>query len=175
MADVRELRRSLPVFAEAVARPLAGFQVAALGLEHRVTVVVAPRQSGKSRALAVLALWRAFREPGHRVLVMAPGEEAARRLLAEVCVVAGGSELLRGSLVDELAGLVTLTNGSEVRSVPASERQVRGWSVDTLLVDEAGAGPGRPAVGGGVADDGGAARRAGGARQLGDGGGGRVL
>ena len=39
--------------------------------------------------------------------------------------------------MDEQAGLVTLTNGSEVRSVPASERAVRGWTVDLLLLDEA--------------------------------------
>jgi len=36
----------------------------------------------------------------------------------------------------ELRPLV-LSNGSELRSVPQSERAVRGWSVDTLLIDEA--------------------------------------
>jgi len=40
-------------------------------------------------------------------------------------------------VVDEQAQLVTLDNGSEIRSVPASERAVRGWSVDLLLADEA--------------------------------------
>ena len=51
--------------------------------------------------------------------------------------IATGSPLLRGSVVDETAGLLTLSNGSEVRSVPASERQIRGWAVDLLLIDEA--------------------------------------
>jgi len=32
---------------------------------------------------------------------------------------------------------IVLSNGSEIRSVPASERQVRGWTVDLLVVDEA--------------------------------------
>lgn len=137
MADVRTMRSSLPAFAAEVGRPLAAWQAAALELEARTTVVVAPRQSGKSRSLAVLALWRAFRERGHRVLVVSAGEEAARRLLAEVRAIAVGSPLLASSVVDDQAALVTLANGSEVRSVPASERQVRGWTVDTLLVDEA--------------------------------------
>lgn len=138
MADVRELRSSVGVFAAEVGEPLAAWQVAALGLDARTTVIVAPRQSGKSRSLAVVALHRAFREPGHRALVVSAGEEASRRLLAEVRRAAAGSPLLSGSVVDETLGLLTLTNGSEVRSLPASERQIRGWSVDTLLVDEAG-------------------------------------
>lgn len=137
MPDVRTMRSSLPAFAEEVGRPLAPWQAAALELERRTTVCVAPRQSGKSRSLAVLALWRAFRQAGHRVLIVSAGEEAARRLLAEVRAIAVGSPLLSGSVLDEQAALVTLTNGAEVRSVPASSRQIRGWSVDTLLLDEA--------------------------------------
>lgn len=137
MPDVRELRSSLEAFAAEVGRPLRAWQAAALALEARFTVIRAPRQSGKSRSLSVLALWRAFREPGHRCLIVSSGEDGARRLLAEVRAVAVGSPLLASSVVDDHASLVTLANGSEVRSVPASERQVRGWTVDTLLVDEA--------------------------------------
>lgn len=137
MPDVRELRDRLDVFAAEVGNPLTDWQVRALDLALRVTAIVAPRQSGKSRSLAMLALWSAFREPELRVLIVSAGEEASRRLLAEVRRVASASPLLRGSLVDEQAGLLTLTNGSEIRSVPASERQVRGWTVDLLLIDEA--------------------------------------
>jgi Terminase large subunit, T4likevirus-type, N-terminal len=137
MPDVRELRSRLDVFAAEVGCALADWQVRALDLATRITAIVAPRQSGKSRSLAMLALWSAFRTPGYRVLIVSAGEEASRRLLAEVRRVATGSELLRGSVTDEQAGLLTLSNGSEIRSVPASERQVRGWTVDLLLVDEA--------------------------------------
>lgn len=135
MPDTRLLRSSLGAFAEAIGSPLTRWQLAALTLESRVTVVVAPRQSGKSRSLAALALWWAFREPGQRVLVASAGEEASRRLLAEVRRLAASS-VLAGSVTDEMAALITLSNGSEVRSIPASERQARGWSVDLLLVDE---------------------------------------
>lgn len=135
--DLAAARNDLAAFADLAGRPLTTWQADALRLDRPVTVVCSNRQAGKSRSLAVLAPFRAYREPGHRVLIVSAGEEAAKRLLAEVRSLVTGSPFLRGSVVDETAGLVTLSNGSEIRSVPASERQVRGWSVDTLLVDEA--------------------------------------
>jgi len=137
MPDLEQARGDLAAFAAMVGSPLEDWQAAALGLEQRVTTIVAPRQSGKSRALAVLALWSAFRRREQRVLLISAGEEASRRLLGEVRSIATSSSLLVGSVVDEQAGLLTLSNGSEVRSVPASERQIRGWAVDVLLCDEA--------------------------------------
>lgn len=138
MADLDRARSDVAAFAEAADAPLRDWQARALALDQRITTILAPRQSGKSRSLAILGLWWAFRSPEQRVLIVSAGEEAARRLLAEVRRIAAASPLLAGSLVDEQAGLVTLSNGSEIRSVPASERQVRGWTVDLLLADEAG-------------------------------------
>jgi hypothetical protein len=136
VADLRRARTDLATFAHAIERPLALWQTASLSLDVRTTVVVAPRQSGKSRSLAVVALWWAFRRPEQRVLVISAGEDASRRLLAEAAAVALRSPILSGSIVDENSGLLVLSNGSEIRSVPASERAVRGWSTDLLLVDE---------------------------------------
>ena len=62
-----------------------------------------PRQSGKSRSLAVAALWWAFRRGDQRVLVISAGEDASRRLLAEAAATAVRSPLLAGSVVDENA------------------------------------------------------------------------
>lgn len=135
--DFDAARRDVRAFADMIGQPLTEPQAEALRLDKRITVVVAPRQSGKSRTLATLALWRAFRQGEVRVLIVSSGEDAARRLLAEVRRIATGTPLLRGSVTDETTSLVTLSNGSEIRSVPASERQVRGWTVDLLLVDEA--------------------------------------
>jgi hypothetical protein len=136
-ADLHRARADLRVFSEAIGQPLTESQASSLGLEQRTTVIVGARQCGKSRSLAVLALHRAFRLPGQHVLVVSAGESAARRLLGEVTAVAMRSALLAGSVTDETAGLVRLSNGSSIRSVPASERAVRGWSVDLLLCDEA--------------------------------------
>jgi Helicase len=137
MTDIALITDNLAAFADAIDTPLTDWQVDALRLEQRITAIVAPRQSGKSRSLAVLALWWAFRHREQKVLVVSAGEEASRRLLSAIRAIVSASPILRDSAVDEQAGLLTLVNGSEIRSVPASERQVRGWSVDLLLVDEA--------------------------------------
>jgi len=134
--DIRRARDDLATFARLVGWPLLSYQSEALRLETRVTVLVAPRQTGKSYALAILSLWFAFKKARQRVLVVSAGEEASKRLLAEVGAIAA-HPLLKGSVLNETASLLLLSNGSEIRSVPASERQIRGWTVDLLIVDEA--------------------------------------
>jgi len=67
MADralLARAREDLATFAQLVGRPLESWQARALTLERRTTVVRAPRQTGKSRSLAVLATHRAFRSHG---------------------------------------------------------------------------------------------------------------
>lgn len=138
MADVRELRADVGRFAVEVGRPLADWQREDLALDAPITCLLWGRQMGKSRGLALLALWAAFRRPGQVVLVVSGGGEAgARRLLREVRDAAEGWPALRSSVEEAGANLLRLSNGSEVRSVAASEGSVRGWSVDLLLVDEA--------------------------------------
>jgi hypothetical protein len=135
--DLQRARDDLLVFSVVAGCPLTVKQAGALRLPRRTSVVVAPRQTGKSRSLAVVALWQAFRRRDQTVLIVSSGEVGAKRLLADVTRVARGSSMLAGSVVDDSRSLLTLSNGSTVRSVPASEHQVRGWSVDLLLVDEA--------------------------------------
>jgi len=135
--DFDRARRSILAFADLAGWPMTPWQARALTLTTRISVILAPRQSGKSRSLAIKAAQWAFRRPGQHVLIVSAGEGAARRLLAEVKQLVTSSPVLTGSVVEEMAGLITLTNGSVIRSVPASERQIRGWTVDLLLVDEA--------------------------------------
>jgi hypothetical protein len=137
MADAELLRSDLSAFARAIGRPMEGWQARALALKARITAILAPRQAGKSRSLAILALWVAFRREGQLILIISASDDAAKRLLRDIRMLAAESEILGGSILIEQAGLLRLSNGSEIRSVPASERQIRGWSVDLLLVDEA--------------------------------------
>jgi hypothetical protein len=137
MADLERLRTDRLAFAKAIGAPLTGWQAAALVLRKRMSVIAAPRQSGKSRSLTVLGLQRAYGQANHRVLLVSASDDAAKRLLAGAARIATGSPLLAGSVVDENSGLLVLSNASELRSVPQSERAVRGWSADTLLLDEA--------------------------------------
>jgi hypothetical protein len=133
---VRLARTDLGVFADLVGWPLEAWQLESLRLEKRQTVLVSPRQCGKSRSLSVLAVWSAFRRPRQVVLVVSAGDEASARLLRSMQLLCD-HPLLAGSVVDETQHRLILSNGSEIRSVPASDRQIRGWSVDLLLIDEA--------------------------------------
>lgn len=138
---LRDLRRSLRAFADTVGPSTIGHslteaQERAFDLDKRHTAVIAPRQSGKSDALALLAAWHAFGGPRRAVLVVSASEDSARRLLGRVRMIVG-HDLLRGSVVDEQAGKVVLSNGSTIVSVSASERAVRGHTASLLILDEA--------------------------------------
>ena len=134
--DVTAARNNLATFADLVGWSLESWQSAPLKLETRQTVLISPRQAGKSRSLSVLALWWAFRRPRQMVLVLSAGDVAAARLLRTMRQVAE-HPLLGASVTDETQHRVILSNGSEIRSVPASDSQIRGWTVDLLVVDEA--------------------------------------
>ncbi|MBB5075832.1 terminase large subunit domain-containing protein [Nonomuraea endophytica] len=129
--------RDVRVFAERlIGEPLWPHQAQVALSPARTRVMCCGRQAGKSRTLAVIALHGAFTQAGYRVLVLSAGEDAAKDLMAEISGLAS-SPLLAGSVVDDNASRVTLTNGSTIRCVPASEKQVRGKSVDLLILDEA--------------------------------------
>lgn len=104
--------------------------------EARYRVILAGRRAGKSRLLAVLALFAAFRQPGASVVVVSVGEVASLRVLADVAALCR-APLLAGSVTDELKATITLSNGSTIASFPASMRQIRGIGADLLVIDEA--------------------------------------
>ncbi|MFR9803143.1 terminase large subunit domain-containing protein [Pseudonocardia sp. RS010] len=124
--------------ARVLGRPLWRHQLDVARSSARYRVICAGRQVGKSVLLAACALHTAATRRNATVLIISAGEDAAKRLLADVADLATSSAALRGSVLDETRSSVTLSNGSVIRSVPASQRQVRGWAVDLLIVDEAG-------------------------------------
>jgi hypothetical protein len=139
VVDLQTLRDDPGAFAERVlGEAMWGYQLDFARSPARFRVVAAGRQVGKSRTLAKVSLHAATTRPGILILVVSAGDEAAKRLLADCVALANTSELLRGSVIDDGKSLLTLSNGSTIRSVPASIRQIRGWPVDLLIVDEAG-------------------------------------
>jgi Terminase large subunit, T4likevirus-type, N-terminal len=117
--------------------PLWDHQASVGRSKSRYRVICAGRQVGKSRLLAVLALHRAFSQPGSLTLIVSAGEDAAKRLLTE-CAALAGVPLLAGSVVEDQSALMLLSNGSQIKSVPASQKQIRGNAVDLLIIDESG-------------------------------------
>jgi Terminase large subunit, T4likevirus-type, N-terminal/Terminase RNaseH-like domain len=137
LSTVDAARRDVGLFAELLlGAPLWPHQLEVVRSPARYRVICAGRQVGKSRLLAVLSLHQAFSRAGSLTLLVSAGDVASRRLLSDVAALAQ-APLLAGSVVDELSQRVVLTNGSSIRSVPASSSQIRGWPVDQLVVDEA--------------------------------------
>lgn len=131
-------RDDIAYFAKAVCgAPLWPHQLEVATSPARYRVICAGRQSGKSRTLATIGLHAAFAKPRSLTLIVSAGEVASARLLAEASALTA-APLLRGSIADELKGSITLSNGSQVLSVPASIKQIRGWAADLLIIDEAG-------------------------------------
>jgi hypothetical protein len=131
-------REDPAVFAEALCggQALWPHQAEAARSAARYRVLLAGRRAGKSRLLAVLALFTAFRKPRQSVVIVSVGEVASLRVLADVADLCS-SPMLSGSVVDELKSVVSLTNGSTIASFPASMRQIRGIGADLLIIDEA--------------------------------------
>jgi len=138
MPDPRE---SVEVFAaEVLRRPLWPHQVEAARSGAFVTTIAAARRTGKTTLIETLAAWTAFRERGVRVVVLSATHDAARRVTEGIGATLAESRIAAGSIVDDFATRIRLDNGSEIVSLPASQRQVRGYGRDVKLVvvDEAG-------------------------------------
>jgi len=128
-------------FAERVLhRPLWAHQVEAANSDRFVTTVAAARRTGKTVLAETLATHTAFANRGCRVLALSATQDAARRVTESIGATLTRSSLTRGAVVDDYATRIRLTNGSEIVSLPASQRQVRGYGEGVLLVilDEAG-------------------------------------
>jgi hypothetical protein len=136
-STIERARADIDVFArELVGEPLWDHQLAIARSPARIRCVCSGRQAGKSRTLALLALHAAFVRPEQRVLILSAGDDAAKDLLAEASALCQ-APLLAGSVADASRSQITLSNGSTIRSVPASPRRVRGQAIDLLILDEA--------------------------------------
>ncbi|WAL67130.1 terminase family protein [Amycolatopsis cynarae] len=133
--DIIRARDDFGLFCRLLGQPRTPWQLDTMELTARQTLIVSPRQCGKSQTLSLKATHFAFRQPKQMVLLVSAGETAATRLLRLVRDICQ-DPLLAGSVVDDTMTRVVLANGSEIHSVPASERSIRGNSVDLLIVDE---------------------------------------
>ena len=135
--DLERAKDDVGVFAkELIGESLWPHQEAVVHSTARIRAMASGRQAGKSRTLAVEALHTAFAKPGSLVLLVSAGEQASKDLLAHISALAQ-AQWLGASVVDDSKQILTFTNGSEIRSVPASVRQIRGLAVDLLVLDEA--------------------------------------
>lgn len=134
-------RRDVATFAERVlGRPLWEHQIEAARSKSFITAVAAARRTGKTVLAETLATWTAFRERNVRVIVLSATQDAARRVTESIGASLALTDITRGAVIDDFATRIRLKNGSEIVSLPASQRQIRGYGagVKLLVIDEAG-------------------------------------
>lgn len=122
--------------AELIGEPLWPHQLDVARSRARFRTLLAGRQIGKSRVLAVIALHHAFTKANQSVLIISSGDDAAKDLLSEVVGLAQ-SPWLGASVEADDSTKVVLSNASVIRCVPATHRRARGKSIDLLILDEA--------------------------------------
>src|SRR5438445_694106 len=86
-----------------------------------ITTVAAARRTGKTEAAEILAMHVAFSYRDCTVIILSAGQDAARRLTESIGARLNREKLTRGAVVDDFATRITLTNGSEIVSLPASQ------------------------------------------------------
>jgi hypothetical protein len=138
---VKDPANSVTSFAATVLRqPLWPHQVEAAESRAFITSIAAARRTGKTVLAETLAVWTAMRERNVMVLLLSATQEASRRLTESIAATLNARELTRGAVVDDLTTRIRLTNGSQIISLPASQRQIRGYGrgVRLVVLDEAG-------------------------------------
>jgi hypothetical protein len=112
-----------------------GWQARALRSEAKQMLFNCARQTGKSTVTAILAIHAAISKPGSLILIISPSlrqsAETFRKALQCYKALAAPAPEAESILRIELA------NGSRVVSLPGAEHNVRGYSSDLLIVDEA--------------------------------------
>lgn len=94
------------------------------------------RQVGKSTVTSLVALHRALYVPDSTVLIISPSDRQSGELFLKL----KGFYAALGKPLDpaqENVHLLRLENGSRILSLPASESNIRGFTADLLLIDEA--------------------------------------
>jgi hypothetical protein len=136
-----DITASVSAFAQQVLRtPLWPHQLALAQSDRFIRTVAAARRTGKSTYAEAEAMWTALRERNCKVIILSATQDAARRMCEGIGQTLNGNAVTRGAVVSDFATRITLTNGSEIISLPASQKQIRGYgkSVKLLVIDEAG-------------------------------------
>jgi hypothetical protein len=132
---------TVAAFADRVLRqPLWPHQVELSQCDAFIRTVAAARRTGKTDYAETEAMHTAFSERNVRVLILSATQDAARRLTESIGARLAANRLTAGAVVDDFSTRIRLANGSEIISLPASQRQVRGYGkrVRLVVLDEGG-------------------------------------
>ena len=103
-------------------------------VEKRHTVVLKGRQTGFTQAAAALAIDCARSRAGALAAVISPSLRQSTEISTRARL---GLLDMSERLVQDSVSLLRLKNGSRILSLPGSDRGVRGYPADLLVIDEA--------------------------------------
>jgi hypothetical protein len=107
-------------------------------LTNRFTVAEMARQSGKTTAITVFVLWYIIFNPNVTVAILANKAETAREILGRVQLAYEHlPKWLQQGVVEWNKGSFVLENGSRVIAAATSSNNIRGFSINLLIIDEA--------------------------------------
>jgi len=105
--------------------------------DHRFVCGCWARQLGKSWIVRMMAIWFAFVYPKSFIMIVSSTEKQAYHFFDLLTQDLRESNILYKSVVDDLKGSCKFSNGSKIITCAPSEKAVRGYSVDFLIMDEA--------------------------------------
>ena len=105
--------------------------------DNRFSIVMAPRQSGKSMAFVIYLLWNAIFKPEQTIMVLANKGDTAREMLGRIQLalenlpffLQPGTKVLNRTSIE-------FSNNSKIYARPTSASSIRGHSVSILYLDE---------------------------------------
>lgn len=106
--------------------------------DNRFTVAECSRQSGKTTAMTVFVLWYILFNPAKTVAILANKAETAREILGRIQLAYEHlPKWLQHGVVEWNKGSFELENGSRVIASATSSTNIRGFSINLLIIDEA--------------------------------------
>ena len=107
-------------------------------LNERFTVAECSRQSGKTTSITVFVLWYIIFNPNKTVAILANKAETAREILSRIQLAYEHlPKWLQQGIVEWNKGSFELENGSRVLAAATSSNNIRGYSINLLIIDEA--------------------------------------
>lgn len=107
-------------------------------LNERFTVAECSRQSGKTTSITVFVLWYIIFNPNKTVAILANKGETAREILSRIQLAYEHlPKWLQQGVVEWNKGSFELENGSRVLAAATSSNNIRGYSINLLIIDEA--------------------------------------
>jgi hypothetical protein len=117
-------------------RPPDPWQVEFLRDRPLRALLCCSRQVGKSTAVAAAALYEALFKPGALVLMVAPAERQSWELMSRAKELTTAlPSTMRPVRMPKDA--LTFANGSRILALPSTESNIRGYTPDLILIDEA--------------------------------------